>query len=249
MTPYIYSINAKQNNSTGGQAPDVARSLESAADFTRGGTPATPDHDATEHERRNRVKKEQRRLIQWAETHGKLGGDLPPEDASGGEHSVYFDEKIRRFYKATILEKQKGYGLALGSLTHGATPAEYLDRLALQNIFFDDDIRLERVVLKSGRPIIVTSQPAISGQAASRYLVDELMASVGYERLAAGAYYREGFLVFDLAPRNAIAAADGVVYPVDPVVQRIQPEFADFLRKNPDRINGHPPIIDPSTST
>jgi len=127
--------------------------------------------------------------------------------------------------------------LALGSLTHGATPAEYLDRLALQNKFFDDDIRLERVVLKSGRPVIVTSQPAIAGQAALPHLVDELMASVGYERLAAGAYYREGFLIFDLVPRNAIAAADGIVYPIDPVVQRVQPDFADFLRENPDRIH------------
>ena len=127
--------------------------------------------------------------------------------------------------------------MALGSLTHGATPAEYLDRLALQNKFFDDDIRLERVVLKSGRPVIVTSQPAIAGQAALPHLVDELMASVGYERLAAGAYYREGFLIFDLVPRNAIAAADGIVYPIDPVVQRVQPDFADFLRENPDRIH------------
>ena len=127
--------------------------------------------------------------------------------------------------------------MALGSLTHGATPAEYLDRLALQNKFFDDDIRLERVVLKSGRPVIVTSQPAIAGQAALPHLVDELMASVGYERLAAGAYYREGFLIFDLVPRNAIAAADGIVYPIDPVVQRVQPDVADFLRENPDRIH------------
>lgn len=236
-SPYIYRINGKPNNTTGGQTPDVARSLESAADFTRGGTPATPDHDATERERRGRVEKEQRRLILWAETHGKLGGKLPPEDASGGEHRVYFDEKSRRFLKATILEKQKGYGLALGSLTHGATPAEYLDRLALQNKFFDDDIRLERVVLKSGRPVIVTSQPAIAGQFAPPHQVDELMVSVGYERLAAGAYYREGFLIFDLVPRNAIAAADGIVYPIDPVVQRIQPDFADFLRENPDRIH------------
>lgn len=127
--------------------------------------------------------------------------------------------------------------MALGSLTHGATPAEYLDRLALQNKIFDDDIRLERVVLKSGRPVIVTSQPAIAGQAALPHLVDELMVSVGYERLAAGAYYREGFLIFDLVPRNAIAAADGIVYPIDPVVQRVQPDFADFLRENPDRIH------------
>ena len=38
-----------------------------------------------------------------------------------------------------------------------------------------------------------------------------------------GAYYDEkaGLLVFDLFPRNAIQAADGHIYPIDPVIQRI----------------------------
>jgi len=32
-------------------------------------------------------------------------------------------------------------------------------------------------------------------------------------------------------------AADGVIYPFDPVIQRILPDFAEFLRGNPDRIH------------
>src|SRR5215469_8325764 len=140
-------MNAESNDNP---AADAQRSLESSADFTRGGAPAAPDHDATESERASRVKDEQQRLIQWAKAHGKLGGKLPPEDASGGEHVVYFDEGSSRYLKATIPEKQKGYGIALGSHTHGATPAEYLDRLALTNKVFDDNIRRERVVVKGG---------------------------------------------------------------------------------------------------
>lgn len=163
----------------------------------------------------------------------------PPEDTSGGEHLVYFDEPSRRYLKAMIPEKQKGYGIALGSYTHGATPSEYLDRLVLQNTLFDDDIRLERGVVKRGIPIIVTSQPAIKGVDAPQADIDAMMLAKGLEHLTAGAYYdaKAGLLVFDLFPKNAKLAGDGVVYPIDPVVQRIDPEFGQFLRENPDRIN------------
>jgi hypothetical protein len=69
--------------------------------------------------------------------------------------------------------------------------------------------------------------------------LDELMLGKGYERLADGAYYemKSGLLVFDLFPRNAIQAADGHIYPIDPVIQRITPDFAQFLRDEPYTIN------------
>jgi hypothetical protein len=44
-------------------------------------------------------------------------------------------------------------------------------------------------------------------------------------------------LVFDLFPRNAFQAADGQIYPIDPVIQRITSEFGQFLRENPYTIN------------
>jgi hypothetical protein len=88
---------------------------------------------------------------------------LPPEFSRGGEHQVYFHRPKRRYLKATLLERQLGYGIALGSNCRGATPSECLDRLDLQNQIFHDDIRLERVVLKIGQPVIVTSKPAIKG--------------------------------------------------------------------------------------
>jgi hypothetical protein len=108
-----------------------------------------------------------------------------------------------------------------------------------QNQIFDDDIHLERIVVKAGKPIIVTSQPAIAGITPSQAALDEMMLGKGFEQLGEGAYYHaaDGLLVFDLLPRNAIQAADGHIYPIDPVVQRVQSDFADFLRENPDRIN------------
>lgn len=141
--------------------------------------------------------------------------------------------------KATLPERHLGYGIALGSLVHGATPSEYLDRLALQNQLFDDDIRLERVVGNQGFPVIVTSQPAIKGEPPAQAALDELMAAKGYQQLATGAYYDEpsGLLVFDLFPRNAIQTANGSLYPIDPVIQRITADFGQFLREQPFTIN------------
>jgi hypothetical protein len=65
------------------------------------------------------------------------------------------------------------------------------------------------------------------------------MLGKGYEKLSDGAYYSEpeGLLVFDLLPRNAILAADGQIYPIDPVIQRIAPDFGQFLREQPYTIN------------
>jgi hypothetical protein len=220
---------------------DPLRPLESSAHFTRGGGAPTPDHDADHASRTKRVEAEQRRLIQWAKENRKLGssGRLPPVFGRGGEHQVFFQKRTRRYVKATLLDRQLGYGIALGSFTHGATPSEYLDRLDLQNQIFHDDIRLERIVANNGKPIIITSQPAIKGNLPTPSALDELMAAKGYEKLADGAYYdeRAGLLVFDLFPRNAIQAANGHIYPIDPVIQRITPGFGQFLRQEPYTIN------------
>jgi hypothetical protein len=220
---------------------DPRRTLELSAHFTRGGGAPAPDHDADHASRASRVEAEQRRLIQWAKANSKLGvgGRLPPEFARGGEHQVFFQKRTRRYLKATLPNRQKGYGIALGSHTRGATPSEYLDRIALQNQIFNDDIRLERIVIKGGKPIIITSQPAIKGGSPTQTALDGLMAVKGYEKLADGAYYDEtaGLLVFDLFPRNAIQAPDGQIYPIDPVIQRITREFGQFLREEPYTIN------------
>jgi hypothetical protein len=61
----------------------------------------------------------------------------------------------------------------------------------------------------------------------------------GFECIAPGAYYdsEAGLLIFDLLPRNAVLTEDGNVYPIDPVIQRIDAEFAAFLRAQPYTIN------------
>jgi hypothetical protein len=93
-------------------------------------------------------------------------------------------------------------------------------------------------VVKNGQPVIVTSQPAIKGTAPAQAAIDETMEAKGFEKLTPGAYYdaNHGLLLYDLFPKIAMQAADGVIYPFDPVIQRIQADFAEFLRENPDRI-------------
>jgi hypothetical protein len=220
---------------------DSSRTLESCAYHTRGGGDPTPDHDATNAARDGRIAEEQKRLIGWAEENSQLrfSHRRLPEFARGGEHRVFYRQSNQRYYKATLAERQKGYGIALGSLCRGATPAEYLDRQTLHNRIFADDIQLEYILENGGFPIIVISQPGVKGTPPPQSAINEMMSLKGFENLAPGAFYDSGagLLIFDLVPRNAILTADGGVFPIDPVIQRIDSDFALFLRAQPHTIN------------
>ena len=91
----------------------------------------------------------------------------------------------------------------------------------------------------NGFPVIVISQPGIKGTSPTQAAIDLMMAPKGYEIIAPGAYYdaSEGLLIFDLIPRNAILTKGGDVLPIDPVIQRIDADFAQFLREQPNTIN------------
>ncbi|MBI5766681.1 MAG: hypothetical protein HZA93_02730 [Verrucomicrobia bacterium] len=220
---------------------DSSRALDACAYHTRGGGAPAPDHDATNAARDRRIAAEQKRLIAWAEENRRLKfRHRPlPEFARGGEHRVFYRQSNRRYYKATLAERQKGYGIALGSLCRGATPSEYLDRQALHNRIFADDIRLEYVLENGGFPIIVISQPGVKGTPPPQSAIDAMMSLKGFENLAPGAFYDcgKGLLIFDLVPRNAIQTSDGSVFPIDPVIQRIDSDFGEFLRAQPHTIN------------
>jgi hypothetical protein len=168
---------------------------------------------------------------------------LLPADSYHGEHGVRYDPVSDRYVKFTRADRHQGFGVALGAYVHGASPAEYLDRLALNNEIFHDDVRLEGVLLRPGdRVAIVTSQPRIAGVAASVTEIDALMAALAAERLCEGAFLLRdrGILAFDLMPRNVVRSSDGVVYPIDPVIQRVTSDFADFLARHPERIHDRP---------
>jgi len=217
--------------------------LASAEANTRGGGGPAPAHDERRSERLERIRREEARLRAWAERRGLLVHGLPPADDRQGEHGIWYDSSSDRYVKYTRPDRHQGYGIALGSHLHGASPAEYLDRLALQNAIFHDDLRLEAVAaLSGGRLSIITSQPRIAGEAATPEEIDALMSPKGFRRLAEGAYLEpiQGLLVYDLFPRNVVRGADRTLYPVDPVVQRVSEDFADFLAQHPERIHDRP---------
>jgi hypothetical protein len=82
---------------------------------------------------------------------------------------------------------------------------------------------------------IVTSQPFVRGRDAEQGEIDAMMIEMDFERIGEGMYYHsgEGLLVHDLVPKNAKFDPDGCVLPIDPVIQRITPAFADYFRRNP----------------
>ena len=175
----LIRINAEFNDDTEKTMANFGRTPESCAGVARGGGPPTPGHDADNKSRTSRVAEEQERLIAWAKKNRKLSPSrrLPPFFAEGGEHRVYYRKSSQRYVKATRTDRHRGYGIALGSFVHGATPSEYLDRLALQNRVFNDDIRLEWIVLNANGPIIITSQPAIQGDPPIQSALDELISA------------------------------------------------------------------------
>lgn len=216
--------------------------LEACALYTRGGTPPAPDHDASFAARQDRLAAEKQRLVDYARACRALrDSDRDfPADTEGGEHKVFHLVHAKRYLKATLSRKQLGYGIALGSFIRGATPSEYLDRLDLHNEIFDDDVRLEYVMANGSTPVIVTSQPAIIGEHPTQSFIDGVMVKLrGLELMAEGAYYdaKLGVLIYDLFPRNVYVSAEGQMLPIDPVIQRIDPDFADFLRQDPSVIN------------
>lgn len=226
----------KSAKHSAGSGP-TSGSVESAAHDIGRGSETSPGHDTSAPERTARIADEQQRLRQWASNNGKLKQTLPQEHTRGSEHIVDFSkvEKTGRVFKATRPDSHKGYGIALGSYSQGATPSEYLDRVALHNRIFNDDVRLEHVVPVGSKLSIVTSQPMIEGREPSQDELDSMMHSKGFEHIGKGMYHHagEGLLVHDLVSKNARVSSAGIIHPIDPVIQRVKPDFADFLKSHP----------------
>lgn len=236
----IRSINDRQKN----LCPSAAKfTLESAAYDTRGRCPANPDHSSDAAQRKSRVRRESDALVQWADSQGFLKKGYPrlllKPQARGGEHFVSLHSKSKRFFKATRPEAQLGFGIALGDYIRGAAPAEYLDRLALHNQIFADNIQLECVAQLSNRQIsIITSQPAITGRPALDEEIDAMMKLKKTARFGPGIFYdaRQGLLLYDLLPRNVLVDQNNILQVIDPVIQRVEPDFAEFIRANPNLV-------------
>lgn len=154
------------------------------------------------------------RFVGWAHEHGcviDLRTFAPPANASaGGEHIVYADERTRRIVKLTKP------GL-LGA--QAADAGAYMQRMALGNRLFGDDVWFEGILMLPGEeePRTMISQPFIEGRDAS---TDE---QVAYVRSKGFVEYHGKFVhpvlaitVWDsFTSGNIIAKPDGTYQAID----------------------------------
>ena len=174
-------------------------------------------------------------LIDWARNAGVLINAIPdryqidgPKDKGGREHHVFHDTS-GRWVKIT---KGDGDAFGLQPLDEGgknewmlspehADVASYLEKLALHNQVFHDDIVLHGVVADPlGKVALIISQPDYEGTFAGVYTsIKPAMEAAGFVRVEPpsarledpSAYYRpsDNLAVLDLHDQNAILEGNG----------------------------------------
>lgn len=151
--------------------------------------------------------------------------------SSGAEHVVYHDATRRQAIKITH-PNHFGHGVHDAS-GGGATPLEYLRRLAYHNVLFGDDIRIVGARLDDEALEIITSQPWIVSHretpVPSQADVDQYLATLGFARsglFPLGFYFfnrANGLAVADAQPNNILVVPDGRLAPIDLVIGRPGP--------------------------
>jgi hypothetical protein len=220
---------------------DAESPLESAA--RQLGRTAIANGGAQASQRRVLQGRQERDLEIWAKETGCwiTDADLALKGfiIGGEEHRVL--PGSLDFLKATYPGK---YGFSVISTDSGPTltnalPSEYLQRCLLSNRLFHDDIRLLGITQEPAGLVILTSQPTVVGQAASR---EEMIAfftalhfvlipnfSAGYR--GSLTFYRDldQMAVFDAHPANILKDRNNVLLPIDTIVVPADEALADQL--------------------
>jgi hypothetical protein len=173
------------------------------------------------------------RLIRWAsEERLILPPDYPqPVRSDTSEHDVRFDEVTGRWFKYTF-EGLCGFSVDWDEKSpphlRMATPVEYLRRLVLQNEVFADDIELVGLWSRGdGAWRVVTSQPDVAGEPATRVQILEGLRAHGFQPLPvpgpnnAPAFRRLNTVVWDAHPGNFVMTSDGVLVPIDLIITEL----------------------------
>jgi len=188
-----------------------------------------------------------RQLIDWAKASECLIDEaayeaLPLVSDETGGHEVRFREEDRRVVKKTwtgtfgMVPEWSPQGWRPGS----ATPLDYLRRFMLHNHLFQDDVRLEGVILSAKPATLVGAEGGNCSLVISqRWLVaaepenphpslDEIAAfmdELGFEALPDSffGWYRaeDGVLVLDAKADNFVKTPDGIL-PFDLVLTRCE---------------------------
>ena len=208
-------------------------SLESAADFVRRSSSAVRT-------RGERVRAERRALIEWAEKAGKVVPFSHIEQftrvSEGAEHCVFHDAVRAVAVKATHVNR---FGHSAFGEGVPATLLEYLDRLAMQNLLFGDNLRIEGVAFDEGQMEIITTQSWIVAHAdmptPSQSEIDEYFGQFGFRKveLTPGVpiYFQSdiGIIVADAHDRNILRNESGRLVPIDLVIGKPGPELLRLI--------------------
>ncbi len=188
---------------------------------------------------------ETRALEAWADRIGWLDASyyLTPAREGGLEHRIWLDDAGGRVIKVTLpsrtgrtvrLVQPPPESRELHRLVRlaDATPLEYLDRLALHNEAFGDDVRVLGVVRDSlGRSSIVISQAFLKGTRPRESDVLHFMQAAGFRQLAAEpAFFRASDRVaaFDAHTANFVRTS-GETVPFDVITFHVDSEMARTL--------------------
>jgi hypothetical protein len=216
-------------------------SPESAADFVRRSEAAMrASGEGVGSQRAQRTA-----LIDWARGLGKIVPFSYVEQfvrvSEGAEHVVFHDPERGRAVKATHVNR---FGHSVTAEGKSASPLEYLERLALQNTLFGDDIRIEGVACDEAQMEIVTTQPWIVAShqhpSPSQTEIDAYFSNLGFCKAELVAdvplfYHRElGILVADAHDRNILRNESGELVPIDLVIGR---PGVDLLRRITENLN------------
>ncbi|MCU0750332.1 MAG: hypothetical protein MUF13_12375 [Akkermansiaceae bacterium] len=213
--------------------PDQDRPLHSAIAEFRGRIPpdgaSDGDEDPPDYAECFRALEEKAREL------GLLYEGLQPAVEGGREHDITYDAasgSCLKFTKPAKAAYVASFELGYPSLAP-ALPLEYLERQALHNEIFADDIRFVGVAGQPFHRRIVTRQTHICGKAASweqiiRLMVDTLgfgklrhNYGIGYED--SYAFIRDDVAVFDMRPANVILEESGLIVPIDSIPVRLSP--------------------------
>jgi hypothetical protein len=200
----------------------------------------------------SQYRAEYQALIHWADAGGVLVPFRYIEQfafiGDGAEHRVYKDDRtdLFRAYAIKTTHTNK-FGYSTRDEGRWASPVEYLKRLAWQNFFFGDDIRIIGVAHEDGQLEVITSQPWIDVHPTkpnpSQDEIDVYMGQSGFLStsmdLDTPIYFNPGFnlIAADAHDRNVLRDHSGVLCAIDLVIgppSRTMKERMEHFFKSPD---------------
>lgn len=185
-------------------------------------------------------------LYQWADRLGLLLNPdeiIPFLDRGGQEHEILSrGERVWKVTRNGVFGLSPGIELALVSSAEDArrfhlweaAPAEYLERLHLQNLLVPGLNQLEGVIHQAnGELAIVTSQPRFDIIPVSTAEIDAWFAARGFEKITDAAYYRaeDNLGVFDAHDKNLVRADEDVLVPFDVIPCHPAGGFLAFIEE------------------